>query len=259
MEEFENKLDLTKFRSTNAIWNRLMLNAPWSVGYVTTLIELEEWRTKEDWESFYYESGAQRKKEIEKLPSDKQSVLEDFQLVRTNNSKVQNLPYSLQNINTQYGRTEEDLAEKGRVLYEVIKDNGNGLTLEECIECVRYRVICETWNGVVVREASTIKSLKTQFPQFEFRKTPGELDFEHAVDYEVYKSDILIGAIQIKPKSYLWNAPYIRIARTANKRKQTNYFESTGIRVIDIISSSKGVIENQSEVTNYFNRISFQE
>ena len=50
MEEFVNTIDLQKFASTNGAWNDLMLNDPWSVGYVTTLIELKQFKTKEEWE-----------------------------------------------------------------------------------------------------------------------------------------------------------------------------------------------------------------
>ena len=44
MDEFVLKIDENKFRSTNDTWNRLMLNDPWSVGYVSTLIETTCWR-----------------------------------------------------------------------------------------------------------------------------------------------------------------------------------------------------------------------
>lgn len=60
MDEFKLPIDEAKFRSTNGMWNRLMLNDPWSVGYVSTLIELQEWESKEQWEEFYYANGEQR-------------------------------------------------------------------------------------------------------------------------------------------------------------------------------------------------------
>lgn len=56
MEEFVLGIDREKFSSTNAKWNALMLNDPWSVGYVSTLIELQSWQSKEEWEEFYYEA-----------------------------------------------------------------------------------------------------------------------------------------------------------------------------------------------------------
>lgn len=54
MDEFILSIDKEKFRSTNAKWNKLMLNDPWSVGYVSTLIETANWKNKEEWETTYY-------------------------------------------------------------------------------------------------------------------------------------------------------------------------------------------------------------
>ena len=56
MDEFTNKLNTALFESTNALWNDLMLNDPWSVGYVTTLIEMDTFDNKEEWETFYYKT-----------------------------------------------------------------------------------------------------------------------------------------------------------------------------------------------------------
>ena len=41
MEEFVNIIAPQKYAATNGPWNDLQLNSPWSVGYVTTLIELQ--------------------------------------------------------------------------------------------------------------------------------------------------------------------------------------------------------------------------
>ena len=117
MDEFILSIDSNKFRSTNSTWNNLMLNNPWSVGYVTTLIELVEFQSKEEWESFYYESGKKRNQILEKLPLDKQALIKDFQLIRTNPNVVSSLSWGDKNINTQYGRTQSDIVERGTVLY----------------------------------------------------------------------------------------------------------------------------------------------
>lgn len=61
MEEFKLSINIDKFRSTNGIWNDLMLNDPWSVGYVSQLIETKEWVSKEEWEEFYYLKGKEKK------------------------------------------------------------------------------------------------------------------------------------------------------------------------------------------------------
>lgn len=248
--EFVLNIDADKFRSTNAPWNNLMLNDPWSVGYVTTLIELGQWQKKEDWEDSYYESGQQRELEISKLSQDKQNVLNDESLIRVNKNAVSQLSLDLKNLNTQYGRTKERLQKKGQILYDSVKNNELGLTLDDCIECVRFRIICETWNGVIVRERNTIQSLKKVFPNTEFKKVSGEMDYAYAVDYELYKNGNLTAAIQIKPQSYTWNAPYIQKARNANKNKNKEYFDKYGVQVFDVISDNKGCVINEDVLKN---------
>lgn len=248
--EFVLNIDVNKFRSTNALWNNLMLNAPWSVGYVTTLIELESFEKKEDWESFYYESGRLREFEVSKLNSDYQNLLNDESLIRTNRNIANQLDWNLKNLNTQYGRTKECLRKKGFILFTAIKNNKLGLTLEDCIECVRFRVICETWNGVIIRERNTIENLQRKFPEIYFKKVSGEIDFAFAVDYELYKNGSLVCAIQIKPRSYTWNTSYINKARKANKYKNEEYFKKFGVRVFDVISNSRGEIINTEVLKN---------
>jgi ferredoxin-like protein FixX len=248
--EFVCTIDLNKFRSTNALWNELMLNDPWSVGYVTTLIELQPFLKKEDWELFYYNSGEERHLQISKLDIAIQSVLQNESLIRTNRSEVDKMDYKLRNLNTQFGRTKDDFCNKGKILYDKVKDNGLRLTVEECIECVRYRVICETWNGIIVREKRTIATLQQFFPNSEFKKVLGEVDYKYAVDYEIYKNGKLFVAIQIKPKSYTWNAPYILRARYANQQKNKEYTGLFKVPVFDIISDNKGSILNTDVLKN---------
>jgi hypothetical protein len=250
MEEFVLTIDANKFRSTNAPWNNLMLNDPWSVGYVTTLIELVPFEKKEDWEKFYYDSGQKREFEISKLSPELQKIVNDESLIRTNKNAVNQLGWDLKNLNTQFGRTKDSLKKKGLILFNEVKNNGLGLTIEDCVECVRFRVICETWNGVIVRERNTIQNLQRQFPNTEFKKVSGEMDHTFAVDYELYKNGNLTAAIQIKPQSYTWNAPYIQKARSANKHKNDEYFKKFGVRVYDVISDNKGNVINTEILKN---------
>ena len=244
MQEFVLSIDPNKFRSTNSSWNDLMLNAPWSVGYVTTLIELVTFTQKEEWENFYYNSGEQREGLISMLSLEQQQTLNDASLIRHNRAAITRLSWEMRNLNTQYGRTKERLQNKGLILYEAVKDNGWGLTVEECMECVRFRVICETWNGVIVRERNTVKKLKQLFPHIEFSKVSGEKDHAYAVDYELYTNNVLTAAIQIKPKSYTGNAPYIQKAKNANRQKNQKYLNEFGVQVFDVIANRNGDIEN---------------
>ena len=240
MDEFVLGIDRDKFSSTNGMWNKLMLNDPWSVGYVSTLIELQSWQSKEEWEEFYYQSGEQR----QALLGDNRDLLDNFSLIRTDKAAINKLPWDVKNLNTQYGRTREDLKRKAEVLYASIRNNGHGLTLEECEECVRFRVVCETWNGIILRENNTIGVLTDRFPMLSFEKTSGEIDHTYAVDFEVFRAGSLICGIQIKPQSYTWNAPYIVKARTANKAKNAAYTKLMGVPVYDIISKTNGEIQS---------------
>lgn len=250
MDEFILSIDKDKFRSTNAMWNKLMLNDPWSVGYVSTLIETANWKNKEEWENTYYASGQDRNELIDKNAAKLGYTKEFFNdtTVPMNKSKYYALSWDIKNLNTQKGRTQEDLKEKGRILYEAVKDNGYGLTIEECFECVRFRVICETWNGIILREHNTKTTLASLFPKLTIKETAGEIDHTYAVDLELYRGNTLLCGVQVKPVSYTKNAPYIVKARRANAVKYELYKEKYGVPVFTIISNSKGEIQNNDEI-----------
>lgn len=250
MEEFVNTIDKLKFSSTNSLWNELMLNDPWSVGYVATLIELKQFNTKEEWENFYYESGKERNGKIEALSPADQEITNDYTQPRKGRNHIFNISWTLKNINYQLGRTKEQLNVKGRELFDRMQFLNQDITYEECCECIRYRVICETWNGVVCREHSTVENLKMQFPNAVFIKVPGEIDYKYAVDYEVFYNDKLICAIQIKPLSYFkGNAQYLFHARNANQRKNLEYTSEKQVPVFNVSSKTSGEIENTDVLT----------
>ena len=246
-DEFKLSIDAEIFRSTNDAWNILMLNDPWSVGYVTSLIELKEWNSKEEWEEYYYQSGAERLK----LANNNIELIENFQLIRSNKNAIWNLSWDIKNLNFQYGRTKEDLLKRAEVLFKYMKNQGSPITLDQCFECVRYRTICETWNGVIIREENTVKRLQTMFgDQVEIKKTDGAIDHTYAVDYEVYANGKLKFGIQIKPKSYNGNAPYLVRARNANQRKFDAFRNKFGSPVFMLTSKSSGKIINSEVVIN---------
>ena len=187
---------------------------------------------------------------LKNLSEEYQAILNDEQLVLKNEAKIKQLSWDLRNLNSEFGRTEEQMRKKGQLLHEAVKNNGFGLTVEECFQCVRFRVICQTWNGVIVREVNTIETLKQLIPQADFRKVAGDFDYMYAVDYEVYKDNRLAYGLQIKPESYTWNAAYIRKARYANQQKNQLYTSKFGVPVYDIIANSAGVIKNQEILKN---------
>ena len=248
MDEFINRLDTGLFESTNGLWNDLMLNDPWSVGYVTTLIERKTFDNKEDWESFYYESGEERDNKISQLSIELQNKINDEQLVLKNKSEIYNMSWDMKNLNYNYGRTKQQIAKKGAILYKHSQARGIAISEEGCVEAVRYRTICQTWNGVIIRERNTIRTLKSKFPELDFISTSGNFDHKYAVDYEIKNKGNLICGIQIKPKSYLGKAPYLRKAQNANARKNQEYKNEFGKTVFNVISNTNGEIINTEVV-----------
>ncbi|NJD52598.1 MAG: MjaI family restriction endonuclease [Candidatus Methanoperedens sp.] len=230
----------------HALWNDLCLNDTWSVGYVSTLIESQSCSEKEDWEAFYYESGNERKSKSKGFPESIVNILNDSLLKYKHETKLDSLSWKLKNINFQYGRTKEEIAEKGKILFEELNKRGNkyGLSLIECVDCVRFRTLCETWNGIIIREHNTINNLKKLLPDIELRKVSGEIDHRYAVDYELLKNNVAICGIQIKPKSYLRDSLFLRKAKEANKRKNDQYGKDYGGDVLYIFSQTNGEIIN---------------
>lgn len=257
MDEFLLTIDPEIFRKTNLRWNELRLNDPWSVGYVSRLIEERVFSSKEEWENYYYETGDTRKKLIGG------SVFEKFLNDETVPAKYANLLGKLSEKekvhNHNYGRTLDELKKKGAILYQSLKTDIPEMTEEIGFECVRFRVICETWNGIVLREKKTLKTLYSVFPDLTFRKTTGDFDYEYGVDYEALKHDnTLLFAIQIKPQSYIQsNASYIEKARSANKEKNQKYLNKFGAEVYTIVSTTSGNIINNEVLFDLIMKLSF--
>jgi hypothetical protein len=246
MDEFVNSLDIGRFESTNGLWNDLMLNDPWSVGYVTTLIETKEFVDKEDWENYYYSSGETRAADLSKLSLQLQQKLDDEQLVLKNKNEINQMDWNLKNLNFNYGRTKQQITHKGKILFNTALQKGINITEAECVEAVRFRTICQTWNGVIIRERKTIELLKRTFPSISFVKTLGDFDYEYAVDYQLYNGDKLLCGIQIKPSSYnKSNAPYVLKAKAANKRKNDNYNTKFQVPVFDLIYEKGQILNSQ--------------
>lgn len=242
--EFELSIDPAKFRATNAAWNTLMLNDPWSVGYVSTLIESQSFQNKEDWERFYYNSGKKRNELLKAVTPPVFYALEKEQVIRVGKQAARKLDWHIRNLNTGYGRTKEQLTAKGEILSEFLRSKRIQLTKNEAFECVRFRVIGETWNGILVRERNTVHKLSALFPTTEFRKVSGEIDHRYAIDYELYHHGKLTAGIQIKPNSYNGKAAYILKAKRANKIKNAHFFAAFAVEVIDILADTKGNISN---------------
>lgn len=246
MRLFTHEMDPKGFQQTNQVWNRIGLNAKWSIGVMTELIQQQTFLTKEDWMNYYYESGRERLNLIQLLSVQDQALV-------LSPKRPRGIREELARLNTHYGRTPEELNQKGEILHREMQSRGFDVTLELCQQAVHYRVIGETWNGIMGRECEAICWLEQQLNQWgitegQCLKTTGEIDYEYAVDFELYINQNRVAGIQVKPDSYRGYTPYLNEAKRINLVKNEKYFTKFQAPVIYIYTTDKGVVTNQSEV-----------
>ena len=253
MDIFTNKIPKDKFSSTNELWNRLGLNKAWSVGYTTTLIKQKKFKNKEEWYSYYFESGEKRLAEISKL--------NDYELGLIN-GKTQSSNKFLNKLNYNYGRTKLEIAQKGVILYNEVLKEGNpyNLTEDDCKYIAYYRVVCETWNGIMGREFATKKNIINQFDKKGYEiliiDTTGQFDYEYGVDFELYYDGRIICGIQIKPESYSkGDADYLQKAKEINEEKNNKYKSKFNRNVHYIYSNHTGYIINNAVIDVMLNEL----
>lgn len=260
MDTFKNKLSNEKFNSTNYLWNSLGLNKAWSVGYITTLIKQKNFKNKEEWYSYYFESGEQRLTEISKLNDLDANLLRQYN--PSNNKNLNKLNYN-------FGRTKLEIASKGSCLYSEIVKTGNpyNLTEMDCQYIAYYRVICETWNGILCRELNTKQNIINTFAKNGYEiliiDTTGKFDYKYGIDFELYFNGHIICGLQIKPNSYKGNTKYIKEVKKINEVKNNKYKNMFNRNVYYIFSDEYGNIENKKvfsllleELKSYVNILS---
>lgn len=253
MDLFENSVSKNKFQSTNDLWNKLKLNTGWSVGYVSNIIK-SKFKCKEEWKEYYFKTGIERQEKLKKLPIWEQNALNDITI---NKYKGDNAY-----LNYDFGRTKEEIANKGLILYKHIVDSGNPLkiTEEECMLIAFFRVVCETWNGIAVREYNTRDYIEKYFKDrgiiISLVDTSGRFDYSFGVDFEVYHEGNIECGLQVKPPSYNSDKDYLKVAKNINENKNTKYKEQFNRDVLYVYSKTDGEICNKEILTSLDNILS---
>jgi hypothetical protein len=235
MSENKKRVPAEKERVLNPIVERHRLCGPSSVGQVTDLILSNNFKEKSEWEEFYLNSGGKRKKLIEEQSKKmKKTALKKF----------------ISSINKHHGRTEEELKEKGKKLFEWIPEEIDRLNkslnvlgkidLNDCEECIKQYVIDNTWEGIIKTENAVVEKLK-KIGVKKITKTEGDIDTKMGIDREIFSEneDRKIG-IQIKPS----NSRGTPLIDVHNKNAQSKY----NGKVITIYSDKKGKFKNEEEV-----------
>lgn len=103
------------------------------------------------------------------------------------------------------------------------------IDLDTATEYVFYRVIGQTWNGMM-NELECIRELSDYFKNLDFVKAPYELDEEYCTDWQGFSNGKLLFGIQIKPLSYkMMSSPYQMQAKEYHKKQVEKYKERFGV------------------------------
>jgi len=240
---FVSAVSQEKMSSTNEFWNTMKLNNQWIVGQVSGIIQQKEFKNKEEWKDYYFNSGKKRLELISELEKRDKAALKSIELKDFYKTSSR----TLHSLNTQHGRTEKELDEIGDVLYGAVRLTGNPLNISryECRYMVKHRVIADTWNGLIKRERNTMKTLRAMFGKgYDVIKTDGDVDIRYEVDAEIYHEGKRVAGIQIKPQSYTKQFQGNQSTYDINEKKNTNYEKTFGCPVFYVFSDISGRIHN---------------
>lgn len=253
MDQFVIEKQAALFQKTNSVWNKMRLNDPWCVGFVSYLIDEKPFLEKKAWQKHYFASGLSRKGSIEQLPERIRAYL--YTLPKERKAIIKKSPElsRYDRLNYYYGRTERELKTLANFLFQTFS-NKDEISLELCENAVRYRVLDETWQGIVLRERNTILALKNYFPALETIKINAKDDHFYAVDYILIKKDKPFCGIQIKPISYNSHKPYVKAARQANLKKNNKFILNYKIPVYTVLADTNGRIKNLEELIKKLKR-----
>ena len=99
----------------------------------------------------------------------------------------------------------------------------HNLTEQEIKQYIFYRVIGQTWNGLI-KEEEVITQLVRSFPDYNFSKTSFDMDHNFCIDWEMYLENKLVLGLQVKPVTYLYmNSPYQLKAKENHRAKNNKY------------------------------------
>lgn len=199
----ETRLEIRKtkaFKFTNHVWNMTRLNRPWTIGHIMKIADGKEFRSYEEWENYYLNSGEERKRILKGMP---QLVRLSLENLDPRQAPWRGVSFEDQEVNMAYGRTVAELRAIGSWLYDelVRKENPYRITKQDCFIHVFIRVIDESFIGMR-RENMVYDHLVKKIPSFDIRRTSFVLDKDYGVDAEVYDGEKLVCGIQIKSEAY---------------------------------------------------------
>lgn len=240
---------LNNLRNTERIWDVSHIRTTWSVGSFSYLIDQFKSNDLTSFINAYYKSGEDRLQEISKLPENFQKYLLDYKLYITKPFVARSIPKNISYLNTRYGRTKEELKTKALDLKLLCEGKNLQLSSDECFDLVCYRLFNQTWDGLILREKNTIENLEKKYPNIRFKKTSHNIDEVYSIDFEMFdQSDKLVGALQIKPVSYMHAGNSIAKDKKLHEKGNKKYFKMFNVPIFYIFSEKNGNIVDMKKI-----------
>ena len=138
------------FRWTNDVWNELNLNAGWSIGLITKIVDDKQFESFKEWESYYFETGQIRQERLKRaIPTTRVRLIDLRAVYKDSQTFKKGLTNYEVDINEAHGRTMDELKGLARVMHEEIIKRGNpyNLSAKDCFTHIYIRVVDEAYIG----------------------------------------------------------------------------------------------------------------
>ena len=234
-EQRANMKRTKEFRDTNKPWGDLHLNSYKNVGAVMALVKESNATTFEEWASYYFQTGEQRKAILEAATEENPLSADE-----------------MSNLNYNYGRTTSDFIK----IAEALATKCN-ISLQNAFNYVYIRVLDETWKGyeTELNAAKAMEPICNQYSNLTISHVDLVKDNKYAVDFEIYQGGTLLLGVQIKPTTYRdsCNPGVIRDKKT-NQIKNQAYHNEFGANVL-YLYTDWGKVVNMNELQEQLTKL----
>lgn len=240
-------------KKTNPNWNHLQFNNLCCVGGVMDLCRRFKPTSHREFYDKYIESGEKFREIANKDSIEAKNALNNPRILRSEEGRKR-LSWNIQQKAKQYGRDKEFIQKLSAEFAEACN-----IPLEEAKQQVYDRLFVETFDGYK-NEKLVVSEFNKRFGKwFTTEEADSSKDATCAVDLVVKetKTGREIGAIQVKPKSYLLrNDEILKETKDINKRKNTKYGRPVYYVFYDrysdpgntIIEADEGLVKMMSKI-----------
>ena len=244
MDLFINYLPKNIYKFLNSIWTDMHYGSPHIIGLLFSMVEETAYPSWKKWEEHYYLSGNQR---IELL----QRLSEDFKERALNPGRFskKEISWPIYEVNYFHGRTKNEVFNIAKSLHNNSHRSFPDLDISfsETLEFVRFKIIGEPWNQLLIRYTRTVSELRNMVPQIQIKRAKIEFVKNYGFQGLITKNDKPRAGIQVKSAGWLKQFNLLRNQIRNSEEKVNAYKEEFGTEVFTFFSRLDGFIVNSEE------------